>query len=896
MLLTKLNIPNPGKNLVQRSSALEKLNEGLNHKLILVTAPAGYGKTTLISDWIVRHEIPAAWFSIDKTDNDSVEFLTYIIYGIQKISADFGFKALNYLKASNHPAVRTITDFIINEILKINKDFLLVLDDYHLIENNEIHEAISHLLEHIPENIHVTILTRTDPQLPVAKLRSKRQLIEISTDDLCFSANDIHVLFNKKLKIKLSVENAISLESKTEGWIAGLHLTALSVHAHDDISVFIRQLKGNNRYITDYLVEEVLKFQTDDIKKFLIYTSILDHFSASLCNAVLNRDDSQVALEYLERNNVFVILLDKDRCWYRYHHLFADVLKQKLLLAYKPIVNELHIKACEWFERNKMHDLAVDHALMAEDYPNAIRILGNSVESMWKIGLHASVMKYGDLIPDKLIKTNPEFCLYYSWVLITSGQIQKAVPYLENAGAIIQKIINDRSSAKENIQNNRKLLGKIAVANAYLKSHTTDTEEIFEYCNTAIENLSENDPLWLGWAWFCYGVAHFSKGNLQESSDVFRKAFNYGKKSGNIYLISTIALRMSDNEQQLGHYRLAYEKCADFLTFMKNKGYSEIVRGDWSYAGLFAIMGGTQYMWADIDGAFESAKIAYDLCKMGRDVMLETSVLMLYSMVLHDKGDYTESEMMIAEAENLCRKYNLSPYLLYALMAWKLFRLTELNQTDKSDELISEYNLEADREITHTNETIYMVYARLLLDRGEVKKAESVLSKLFTIITFGNRIERLIDLKISYAIFYKLTGEIEMARASLTEAIELAAPENLLMFFISAIRHIHEMLREIIKIQAVIKSKISKQFMNDLMFIVEKRLKRKKKASAMIELSNRETDTLRLIAENLSNQEIADRLFVSLTTTKTHVRNILQKLNVKTRIQAVAKAKELGIV
>ena len=425
MLLTKLHIPPAGDNIVHRPELYEKLNIGLSRKLILISAPAGFGKTTLLSDWINQHKIPTAWFSLDNGDNDPVEFLSYIISGIQSIHAAFGQSALKLLKSPNKPGPESIAGLLINEILKINQNFLLVLDDFHLIKNNEILKLVAYLLEHIPGNIHIVILTRSDPALSVARLRSQNQLVELRSSDLSFSANEISDLFNRKLKIRLSIDDVYSLETKTEGWIAGLQLTALSMQGREDISGFIQDLKGDNRYIMDYLMEEVLKIQTDDIREFLIQTSILEQMSAPLCNDVLNRNDSQLILETLEKNNMFVIPLDDERHWYRYHHLFADLLKQRLQQKDQMLIIDIHNKACDWFEQNNMVDLAIEHALEIKNYEKSIQLLGEIVESMWENGLHAAILKYGDLIPDELIKNNPEFCLYYAWILISAGKSEK---------------------------------------------------------------------------------------------------------------------------------------------------------------------------------------------------------------------------------------------------------------------------------------------------------------------------------------------------------------------------------------------------------------------------------------------------------------------------------------
>ena len=270
MLLTKLHIPSSGNNIVHRSELFEKLNSGLSRKVILVSAPAGFGKTTIISDWINQHKIPTVWFSLDNGDNDPTDFLNYIISGIQSIHKEFGKGAVRLLNSPNKPSNESIAGLLINEILNIKQNFLLVLDDFHLITSNDILKLVTYLLDHIPGNIHVVILTRSDPALSVSRLRSQHQLVELRSSDLSFSANDISVLFNKKLKLGLSIDDVYALEEKTEGWIAGLQLTALSIQGREDISEFIQDLKGDNRYIMDYLIEEVLKIQTDEIKNFLL--------------------------------------------------------------------------------------------------------------------------------------------------------------------------------------------------------------------------------------------------------------------------------------------------------------------------------------------------------------------------------------------------------------------------------------------------------------------------------------------------------------------------------------------------------------------------------------------------------------------------------------------------
>jgi len=893
MLLTKLHIPPAGQNIVHRKELHEKLNIGLTRKLILISAPAGFGKTTVMSDWIDQNKIPAAWFSLDNGDNDPADFLSYIISGIQGIHSAFGLGALKLLNSPHKPSNESITSLLINEILNINENFLLVLDDFHLIKNNEVLKLVTYLLEHIPGNIHIVILTRSDPALSVSRLRSQHQLVELRSSDLSFSANDISVLFNKKLKLGLSIDDVYALEEKTEGWIAGLQLAALSMQGREDISEFVRNLKGDNRYIMDYLIEEVLKIQTDEIKDFLLQTSILEQMSAPLCNAILNRNDSQLILETLERNNMFVIPLDTERTWYRYHHLFAELLKQRLQLRYKEVIIELHNKACNWFVHNKMFIFAIRHSIAIQNHERSIQLIGSVVEEMWEKGHHVAILNYGSILPEEVIKKNANFCLYYAWVLIISGQVQKGATFLNDAETIVDSnydnnILNNSSSVKKN------LLGKITVASAYLHSQLNNPAKTIEYFKIALDNLGTEESLWLGWGWFAFGMAQFSLGDLSQSINAFNEAFKFGKQSRNIHLISTVAQRMSDCEQQLGHYRSAYEKCSEFITYMNDNGYSDIVNSDWSYAGLHVTIGNTLYMWGNSDEAYESAQIAYKMYKESKDIMLGISVLLLNSMVLSTRGEEKESELMILEAEKLCENNQLLPYLYNMLQSLKLMFYLNMNQEEKAKLIVNKLKLCPTDKIDHLNEAVYLAYAYYLLVQGQNKEAGSILFQLHDITYTSKRVERLIAVKIIYAIYYKLTNDFEKAYEKLIEALEQAAPENLVMFFIHNHSGIEGLLEVIFKKPAYIE-KIPPQFIENIKIAIEKHRKVVKKIRLEM-LSTREIEIIKCIASHLSNQEIADKLFISLNTVKTHLKNIFLKLEVDSRSNALSKVKDIGLI
>jgi LuxR family transcriptional regulator, maltose regulon positive regulatory protein len=895
MLLTKLHIPPAGNNIVHRSELFETLNIGLSRKLILVSAPAGFGKTTVVSDWIDQNKIPAAWFSLDNGDNDPVDFLSYIISGIQGIHKEFGQSALKLLSSPNRPSVESIASLLINELLDIDQNFLLVLDDFHLIKSNEVLKLVTYLLEHIPGNIHIVILTRSDPALSVSRLRSQHQLIELRSSDLSFSVNDISVLFNKKLKLGLSIDDVYALEAKTEGWIAGLQLTALSMQGREDISRFIQGLKGDNRYIMDYLMEEVLKIQIDDYKEFLLQTSILEQMSAPLCNAVLNRNDSQLILETLEKNNMFVISLDDERTWYRYHHLFAHLLKQRLYLRGKPAIMDLHNKAVEWFRNNSMPLNAIEHTLETENFEKSIQLLGEIVETMWKNGQHAAIMKYGDILPAEIIKKSADFSLYYAWILIIAGQNQKAEPFLTRAELITKQIINDKNSSKDRISYYKQLSGKISVAFACLHSKSTDTEKTFSYWKTAMENLSEDDPFWYSWGWYSIGWAQEISGQIKESVEAWEKALSFAKKSGNIYLISSCAYNVAYIEQRMGLYTSAYRKCSDLIREMKESGYSQITKSEPTYVELYSCMAEIECMRTDFEEALTHIQHAYNLSKNFSNSSFKVWVRLIYSLILFGRGDNEGIKKLLDETDDIIKKNTISPAAraVYIDMKGKLF--IEQNELENAVNFFRENGVGLEKKISYLEDRGYFSFVLLLITESKFKEAEKILFELQTMSQNANWIETLISVKIVYAILYKHIGDKEKAVASLIEALEYAANENILMSFIYYHDRIKELLIDVFKIQTTTKTNIPKELIDKLKRALEE-IEKFKKNKLVSVLSDRELEALKLIAEDLTNQEIADKLFISLNTVKTHVKNILLKLEVDSRIRAVTKGKELGII
>ncbi|MDB5014854.1 MAG: transcriptional regulator, LuxR family with repeat, partial [Daejeonella sp.] len=747
--------------------------------------------------------------------------------------------------------------------------------------------------DHMPNNIHLAILTRADPLLPIAKLRSQQQLVELRSADLSFSADETQFLFNRKLKLKISFDDVQSLANKTEGWIAGLQLIALSLRGREDVSAFVKDFKGDNRYIMDYLIEEVLKSQTIEIREFLLQTSLLEQLSGPLCDALLDRNESQTTLEMLERNNVFIVSLDEERRWYRYHHLFGDLLKQRLLLRQSSAVMELHTKAAVWFEQNRMYPLAIEHMLQTQNYDKAILLLVEIVERMWEKGHHASIIKYGDLLPDHTIEKHPVFCLFYAWVLITAGQTDKASQLLVCAEKITSQELVSGQAGGEEPPYQRKLLSKIAVAMAYQYSLMGKPEVILEYCHSALKTLSEEDSLWFSWAWYAIGMAQLSKGDISDSTEALEKAMASGKKSGNIYLITTIATTLAFNEGRLGLYKKSYKRSTDLLQFLKDNGYASLIKTDWTYAVLFANMAAIQYFWADLEAASENIEIAYNLCIKEADMTSKVLVLIVYSVVLHGQGDIAGAEVRIREMEAIMQRSKVNPYRESMYIGWKAIFLISQGKLEQAHDFLKENGVGADKTISYTDEYRYFAFALLLMAENNVEQALPLLLQLYEMLSVQNRIERMVEIKVSLSIGFLAMGEKEKALESLIESLLLASPDEILMGHLSYLDKINPLLQQVFKLQAMGKINLPNRYINKLKSAIEKR---KNLPLGNLSFTTRERDALQLMAENLSNQEIADKLFISLNTVKTRLKNLFVKLDVDSRIKAVEKARELHLI
>src|ERR671921_731793 len=421
ILATKLFVPPPQPKVVLRSRLIEHLDEGLDRKVTIISAPAGFGKSTLLGEWGAGCGRPAAWLSLDERDDDPTRFLTYLVAALQTIAPNMGSGVLGALQSPQPPPAESILVALLNEIIAQPDDLVLVLDDYHVIDARAIDDALAFLLEHLPPGMHLAVAAREDPNLPLARLRARGQLTEVRASDLRFTLSETAEFLQGAMGLDLSEEEIAALEVRTEGWIAGLQLAALSMRGREDVPGFIRAFAGDNRYILDYLVEEVLQRQPERIRNFLLQTSVLDRLSGPLCDAITNQEDAGVMLEALERGNFFVIPLDDRRQWYRYHHLFAEVLRAHLMAEQPDQVSILHQSASEWYEHNGLPADAIQHALAAENFERAADLVELAWPTMRRSRQEATLLGWLQTLPDEVLHCRPVLDVAYTHVLLASG-------------------------------------------------------------------------------------------------------------------------------------------------------------------------------------------------------------------------------------------------------------------------------------------------------------------------------------------------------------------------------------------------------------------------------------------------------------------------------------------
>ncbi len=879
LLATKLYIPRLRPNVVSRPRLLERLNEGLHRNLILISAPAGFGKTTLVSEWVEGIERPTAWLSLDEGDNDPTRFLTYLVAALQTIAATIGEGVSGVLHSPQPPPTASILTALLNDITTISDHFVLVLDDYHVIDAQPVDQALTYLVDHLPPQMHLVIATREDPPLPLARLRVGGQLTELRVADLRFTPSEAAAFLNQVMGLPLSAEDIAALERRTEGWIAGLQLAAISLQGHQDATSFITSFTGSHHFVMDYLVEEVLQQQSESVQTFLLRTSILDRLCGPLCDAVLLDPSAsgQATLEYLERANLFIVPLDNERRWYRYHHLFADLLRQRLHQSLasstgdaESHVNELHIRASLWYEDHGLEVEAFHHAVAANDVERAERLIEGKGIPLHFRGAVTAILDWLESLPTTVLNARPSLWARYASLLLVNGQTTGVEEKLQAAEAALQGTEADDKT--------RNLVGQIAAARATLALTRYQVEPMLAQSRRALEYLHPNNLSSRTTANWTLGFAYFLQGDRAAARRAYTEAISLSQASGDIFttILATIGLgNIQEAENQL---YLAAETYQRVLQLAGDQPLQMIYEAHLGLARIF-------YEWNDLDEASQHGRQSLHLARQYERV-IDRFVLceVLLARLKLAQGDVAGAAALLAQASQSARQHHF------------VYRLPEVAAAQVLT-LLHQGNLAAAAHLAQTHE-LPLSQARVHLAQGDTSAALAVLSPWRQQMEAKDWEDERLKVMVLQAVALQAHGEKDKAVQLLCDALAIAEPGGFIRLFVDEGLPMAHLLSEAEAIGMM------PDYTGKLLAVLEAEEQKREDTSSLpppaqplLEpLSQRELEVLHLIAQGLSNHEICERLFLALDTVKGHNRKIFDKLQVQRRTEAVARARELGLL
>jgi LuxR family maltose regulon positive regulatory protein len=855
--------------MVSRPRLIERLNAGLHHKLTLISAPAGFGKTTLLSEWVAGDGHPVAWLSLDEGDNDPARFLAYLVAALQTIEGNVGQGLLAALQSPGPVNVEAVLTSLLNEIAGLPDNLLLVLDDYHVIESQPVDNALTFLLDHLPPQMHLVIASRSDPSLPLSLLRAGGQMTEIRADDLRFTLDEVATFLDKAMGLDLSAENVAALETRTEGWIAGLQLAALSMQGlkqSSDVTDFVNSFTGSDRYIQDYLADEVLQRRPKGTKDFLLQTSILNRLSGPLCDAVTKQKNSQAILEALEAANLFIVPLDNERRWYRYHHLFADLLRQRLRQQQPDDVAELHIRASAWYEKNGLEIEALHHAAAANDFERAARLVEGDGNPLYHRGAVTPVLNWLESLPASLLDARPSLWVMYAEVLMTRGRLASAEEKYQAAEAALQDAKQDAYT--------RDLLGRIANGRASLVSFQRQPERMIALSRRALDLLHPDNLAIRAAASLNLGYAYQLQGDRVAASQAFVEAIANGQTAGHIIVTMLATKCLGDMQAAENRLRQAAQTYQHALQLAGERPLPYI--GE-AHLGLAQIL----YEWNDLDAAQRHGQQGVQLARQIEHTDKPIAGEVFLARLKLAQGDVIGAAAILDEASQSVQQHHFT-FCLPEVVAAQVLAL--LRQGDLS----AAAHLAQARELPISQ-------ARVHLAQGDAAAALATLDPLRQQMEAKGWQDETLKVLVLQAVALHAHGEKDDAVQLLGDALALAEPGGFIRTFVDEGAPMAQLLY-----QAAARG-IMPDYTAKLLAVFEAEEQKSESISPpsqpLVEpLSPRELQVLQLIAQGLSNREISERLFLALDTVKGHNRRIYGKLGAKNRTQAINKARALNIL
>jgi LuxR family maltose regulon positive regulatory protein len=913
LLTTKLYIPPVRRDLVSRPRLIERLNEGLQrgHRLTLVSAPAGYGKTTLLSEWVATCGRPVAWLALDSGDNDPARFLAYLIAALQKIEDSVGMGVLDRLQAPQPPPVEELLTALINQIDGVSASFVLVLDDYHLITAQRIHEALAFLLDHPPQNMHLVVATRADPPWQFARLRGRGQLTELRLADLQFTQDEATVFLNQVMGLSLSADNIAALTSRTEGWIAGLQLAALamqgtlSMQDRADLPGFVAALSGSQHHILDYLVEEVLRRQSESVQAFLLRTSILDRLTGSLCDALtLEHEagvgDGQAMLNRLEHANLFVVPLDESHQWYRYHHLFADSLRVCLKQARPDRVPEYHSRASRWYAEHGYLTEAIEHALSANELDRAVRLIEQAAESTLMRSEFTTFLSWVEALPEEATRAHPLLHVYRTGIQLMNGlPLHVAEAHLQQAMAA---------------EPSRAVSAAVATFETLIAAYRGDTRQSVELSQRALALLAEDNLFLRSLIAGFLGITYLWSGDFATAASALGEAVRIGQQIGN-FTITVLALchlgELHIMRGQLREARAFYEQALEHAR--DSRGHRLPI------AGVALVgMGYLLREWNDLEVARQRIVEGIELAARWEETGTFTGYISL-ALVEQALGDGEAARTAIHQARQVVMGFEGME--VAAIVAGVYQARLWIQQGDYSavirwagerrlEERIAAGELEkGSRSVPFLYAALeYLAYAEARIAQGRPDEALAVLSPLLPVTETGGWTMFVIEALVLESLAFQALSDGPQAVRCLEEALSLAEPGGFVRTFVDRGAPMAALLKPILKAQQAGRQTASASTTSDYVrrlldaFDTAQETKPegalpRPSAPALVEpLSKREAEVLRLLATDLTSAEMARELILSVNTVRSHIKNIYAKLDVHSRYEAIARATELNLL
>jgi LuxR family maltose regulon positive regulatory protein len=894
LLATKFFIPPLRASLVHRQRLLDRLDECVQkgERLILISTPAGYGKTTLLVEWVQKSNTPIAWLSLDVGDNDPVKFMTSLVFALREINPGIGDASLVNANSSQTQISSAQITSLVNDLLELPDKTLIILDDYHCVNRQTIHDAVSTLVEHSPPNIQYIISTRADPPLPIARLRGRGQLTELRQNELRFTKHEAAEFLSKNQAFDLSEDDITALTNRTEGWAAGLQMAASSLAEQRDVSGFIQAFRGSNRFILDFLIEEVLANQADEIQDFLLHTSILDQLCGPLCDQLISGlielpATSQVTLEELEHKNLFIIPLDDQRKWYRYHRLFSDLLRQRLTQLYPERKVLLNQRACDWYEMHRFPEEAIEHAFLADDNPRAAELIQEAAETILMQSQVTTLLSWLRKLTPTELQTRPVLSVYYAWVLLWSGAPLEAID------SHLKLAVSRQSHSAYGLP-----------LQAFLEIYNGNVENAIQLSRQALDQLPEEDQLLRSLANFILASSHLARGETAEGIEILEKTARTSQQVGNVMVATLILCELGDENQKLGQLHQAQRLYDQALEISSTR-----------QGVLLPVAGKALIGLGDLEREWNHLETAAQLTTKGISLAEEWSILGVFegyinlAMIKDALGEKDAADQIFAQLRELAYQFDASEVDDYVVEMVAARRNIAHGDLDSVEEWINNRSLDKPKTPTRSDAVDELlqvrlrkyeksIQARYLIAKGQYDQALILLDQVLVEAENMDRVFLIIEAEVLRAIAFHAQGEQPAAYAALRKALQLGEPEGFMRVFLD---HGNPLV-------GLLESTLTEVRDPSLLIYIQRLLDSFSQPQTSLAtpptgikepvepLSARELEVLHLLQSPLSSTEMAGELSISVNTLRSHLKNIYSKLDAHSRYEAIAHAKRFDLL